>query len=131
MQKKLQFTAIVSILSSIVQANILCFLNLHIYRIANLYIVSTFVRLYKLVDLLVSNYLQLGKRGFQRHRSLVVALSLRIREVVSSIRSRAGRVKPKTFRIGSDCSFVKSTAFSSENHGSFGYDLKNENPVSQ
>jgi hypothetical protein len=35
------------------------------------------------------------------------------------------------FKIGSDCSFAKSTAFRSENHGSFGYDLKNGGPVSQ
>jgi hypothetical protein len=60
-------------------------------------------------------------------RSLVVVLSLTIREVMSSSPARAGRVKPK---IGSDCSFAKSTAFRSENHGSFGYGLKNEGPVS-
>jgi hypothetical protein len=64
-------------------------------------------------------------------RSLVVVLSLSIREVVSSSPVRAGRVKPKTFNIGSDCFFAKSTAFRSENHGSFGYDLKNGGPVSQ
>jgi hypothetical protein len=43
----------------------------------------------------------------------------------------AGRVKPQTFKIGSDCSFVKRTVFRSENHGSFGYDFKNGGPVSQ
>jgi hypothetical protein len=32
--------------------------------------------------------------------------------------------------VGSDCSFAKSTAFRSENHGSVGYDLKNGGPVS-
>jgi hypothetical protein len=42
-----------------------------------------------------------------------------------------GSVKPKTFKIGSDYSFAKSAAFRSENHGSFGYDLKNGGPVSQ
>jgi hypothetical protein len=35
------------------------------------------------------------------------------------------------FKIGSDCSFAKSTAFRCENHGSFGYDLKNGGPMSQ
>jgi hypothetical protein len=45
---------------------------------------------------------------------------------------RSGRpIKPKTFKMGSDCSFAKSTAFRSENHGSFGYDLNNGGPVSQ
>jgi hypothetical protein len=34
-------------------------------------------------------------------------------------------------KIGSDCSFTKSTAFRSENHGSFGCDLKNGGPMSQ
>jgi hypothetical protein len=34
--------------------------------------------------------------------------------------------KPKTFKIGSDCSFAKSTAFRSENHRSFRYDKKME-----
>jgi hypothetical protein len=29
--------------------------------------------------------------------------------------TRAGRVKPKTFKIDTDCSFAKSTAFRSEN----------------
>jgi hypothetical protein len=42
--------------------------------------------------------------------SLVVMLSLSIREVMSSSSAWAGRVKPKTFKIGSDCSFAKSTA---------------------
>jgi hypothetical protein len=56
----------------------------------------------------------------------VVVLSFNIREVVSASTARAGHVKPKTiFKIGSDCSFAKSSAFRSENHGSFGYDLKN------
>jgi hypothetical protein len=40
-------------------------------------------------------------------------------------------VKSKTFKIGSDCSFVKSTEFRSENHGSFGYDLEYGGPVSR
>jgi hypothetical protein len=35
----------------------------------------------------------------------------------------------KTFKIGSDCSFGNSTLFRSENHGSFGYDLKNSSRV--
>jgi hypothetical protein len=64
--------------------------------------------------------------------SLVVdVLSLSIREIVSSRPARASRVKPKTSKIGSDCSFAKSTAFKRENHGSLGYDLKNGGPVSQ
>jgi hypothetical protein len=56
--------------------------------------------------------------------NLVIVLLLSIREVGSSSPACAGRVKPKTFKIGSDCSFR------SENHGSFGYDLKNGGPVS-
>jgi hypothetical protein len=56
--------------------------------------------------------------------SLVVVLCLSIREVVSSSPARAGRVKPKTFKIGIDCSSAK-------NHGSFGCHLKNGGPVSQ
>jgi hypothetical protein len=44
-------------------------------------------------------------------RSLVVVLSLSKREVVSSSPTQAGRFEPKTFKIGSDCSFAKSTAF--------------------
>jgi hypothetical protein len=64
-------------------------------------------------------------------RSLVVVLSLSKREVVSSSPARDGHVKPKTVKIGSDCSFVKSTVFRSENHGSFGYDLEKGDPVSQ
>jgi hypothetical protein len=63
--------------------------------------------------------------------SLVVVVSFSIQEVVSSSPARAGRVKPKMFKVGSDCSFAKSTAFRSENHGSFGYDFKNGGPVSQ
>jgi hypothetical protein len=63
--------------------------------------------------------------------SLVVVLWLSIWEVVSSSPARAGRVKPKAYKIGSDCSFAKSTALRSENTGSFGYDLKNGGPVSQ
>jgi hypothetical protein len=51
--------------------------------------------------------------------SLVVVLTLSIREVVSSSPARAGRVKPYTFKMGSDCYFAKSTAFRCENHGSF------------
>jgi hypothetical protein len=43
--------------------------------------------------------------------NLVVVLSLSKRKVVSLNPARAGRVKPKTFKIGSDCSFAKSTAF--------------------
>jgi hypothetical protein len=35
------------------------------------------------------------------------------------------------FKISIDYSFAKSTAFRSENHGSFGYDLENGDPVSQ
>jgi hypothetical protein len=46
--------------------------------------------------------------------ALSIVLSLSIREVVSSSPARAGRVKPKTFKIGSDCSFAKSKAFSQE-----------------
>jgi hypothetical protein len=63
----------------------------------------------------------------------VVVLSLSNQEVVSSSPVRTGRVKPKTFKIGSgsDYSFAKGTAFRSENHGSFRYDLKNGGPVSQ
>jgi hypothetical protein len=61
----------------------------------------------------------------------VVVLSLRIREVLSSSPARAGRVKPKTFKIGRDCSFAKSTAFRSENHESFRYDFKNGGLVTQ
>jgi hypothetical protein len=64
-------------------------------------------------------------------RRLVVVLSLSKREVVSSSPAHAGCVKPKTFRIGSDCSFAKNTAFGSENQGSFEYDLKNGGLVSQ
>jgi hypothetical protein len=41
--------------------------------------------------------------------SLVVVLSLSIWEVVSSSPARAGRVKPKSFKIGSNCSVAKST----------------------
>jgi hypothetical protein len=62
---------------------------------------------------------------------VVVVLSLSIQEVVSSCPTRAGLVKPKTVKVDSDCSFAKSTAFRSENHGSFGYDLKNGDSVSQ
>jgi hypothetical protein len=64
--------------------------------------------------------------------NLEVVLSLSIREVVSSSTARADRVKPtcKTFKIGSNYSFAKS-AFTSENHGSFGYELKNGGPVLQ
>jgi hypothetical protein len=40
-------------------------------------------------------------------------------------------IKPKTFEIGSDCSFAKTMAFRSENYGSFEYDLKNGGPLSQ
>jgi hypothetical protein len=64
-------------------------------------------------------------------RSQVEVLLLSIQEVVSSSPARAGHVKPKTLKIGSDCFFAKSTAFRSENHGSFGYDLNNGGPVSQ
>jgi hypothetical protein len=64
-------------------------------------------------------------------RSLVIVLSLSIREVVSSTPAPVGRVKPKMFKIGSDYSFAKSKAFRSENYGSFEYDLKNGGPVSQ
>jgi hypothetical protein len=61
----------------------------------------------------------------------VVVFSLSIREVVSSSPVRAGHVKSKTFEIGGDCSFAKNTVFRSENHESFGYDLKNGGPVPQ
>jgi hypothetical protein len=44
-------------------------------------------------------------------RSLVVVLSLSKQKVVSSSPARVGRVKPKTFKIGSDCSFAKSMTF--------------------
>jgi hypothetical protein len=54
--------------------------------------------------------------------NLVLVFSFSILEVLSSSPARAGRAKPKTLRTGSDCSFVKSTAFRSENHRSFGYD---------
>jgi hypothetical protein len=63
-------------------------------------------------------------------RSLVVVLSLSKRKVVSSSPARVGRVKLKTYKIGSDCSFDKSTTFKSENQGSFVYDLINGGPVS-
>jgi hypothetical protein len=63
--------------------------------------------------------------------SLVVVLSFSIQEGVSSSPARAGRVKAKKFKIGSDCSFAKSTALRSEKHGVFGYDLKNGGPVSR
>jgi hypothetical protein len=52
-------------------------------------------------------------------RSLVIVLSLSKWEVVSSRPARAGRVKPKTHKIGSDCFFAKSTAFRSENDESW------------
>jgi hypothetical protein len=42
--------------------------------------------------------------------SLVVLLLLSIQEVVSSSPARAGRVKPKTFKMDSDYSFANSTA---------------------
>jgi hypothetical protein len=64
-------------------------------------------------------------------RSVVAVLLLSIREAGSSSPARAGRVKPKTFNIVSDCSFAKSTALRSENQRSFGYDLKNGAPMSQ
>jgi hypothetical protein len=57
-------------------------------------------------------------------------LSLSIQEVVSSSPARAGRVKPKTFKIGNDCSFAKTTALGSENRESFGDDLKSGGPMS-
>jgi hypothetical protein len=34
-------------------------------------------------------------------------------------------------KIGRDCSFAKTTAFTSDNHGSFGYAIKNGGPVLQ
>jgi hypothetical protein len=61
---------------------------------------------------------------------LVVVFSLSIWEVESSSPTRAGSIKPKTFKIGSDSSFAKSTTFRSDNHGSFGYDVENGSPVS-
>jgi hypothetical protein len=63
--------------------------------------------------------------------SVVVVLSLRKGKVVSSSPAHTGCVKPKTFKRGTDCSFAKSTAFRSENQGSFGYDLKHGGHVSQ
>jgi hypothetical protein len=62
--------------------------------------------------------------------SLLVVFSLSIQEVMSSSPAQAAHIKPKTFKIHSDCSFAKITAFISENHGSFGYDLKNGGLVS-
>jgi hypothetical protein len=50
---------------------------------------------------------------------------------VSSSPFRAGHVKPKTFNIGSDCSFAKNPVLRSENHGVFGHDFKEGGPVSQ
>jgi hypothetical protein len=52
--------------------------------------------------------------------SITVALSLCIQEVVSSSPACVGEVKPKTFKIGSNCSFEKSGTFGSKSHGSFG-----------
>ena len=63
--------------------------------------------------------------------SLVVVLSLSIWGAVSLSPTHAVCVKPKTFKIGFDCSYAKSMAFRRENHWSFGYDLKNGGPVSQ
>jgi hypothetical protein len=48
--------------------------------------------------------------------SLVEVISLKIREVVSLSPASADRVKSKTFKIGRDCSFAKSTEFRNENH---------------
>jgi hypothetical protein len=43
--------------------------------------------------------------------STTVVLSLlSTQEVMSSSPTRAGHIKQKTFEIGSDCSFAKSTA---------------------
>jgi hypothetical protein len=61
-------------------------------------------------------------------RCLVVALSLRIREEMSSSLALACRVNSKNIDIGSDCSFAKSTTYKSESHRSFGYGLKTEAP---
>jgi hypothetical protein len=58
----------------------------------------------------------MGDPIFTSCASLVVVLSRSNREVVSSTAAHTGRVKPKTFKIGSDCSLAKSTAFRSENH---------------
>jgi hypothetical protein len=63
--------------------------------------------------------------------SLVVVLSISIWEVVTLSPTRGGSIKPKIFKIGSDCSFAKSMVFRSENHRSFEYDLKIGGPVSQ
>jgi hypothetical protein len=64
--------------------------------------------------------------------TLVVVLSPSIWEAMGLSPARdTCWVKPKTFKIDSDCSFAKSTAFRSENHRSFGHDLKNAGPVSQ
>jgi hypothetical protein len=45
--------------------------------------------------------------------------------------SDAGLYQTQDVKIGSDCSFAMSAAFRSDNHGSFGYAIKNGGPVSQ
>jgi hypothetical protein len=54
----------------------------------------------------------------------------RNQEVVSSSRKRAGHVKPKTLVITLLLKLL-SSAFTSENHGSFRHDLKKERPMLQ
>ena len=76
-------------------------------------------------EIKISDLLFTGRSGS------VVELPPCDREVVSLSPARAGCVKHKTVKIGSDCFFARSTAFRRYNHGSFGYDLKNGGPVSQ
>jgi hypothetical protein len=61
----------------------------------------------------------------------MIVLSLSTREVMSSNPAHAGCIKPKTFKIGSDCSFAKSMAFRSEKFTGLGNDLRNGGPVLQ
>jgi hypothetical protein len=68
----------------------------------------------KSAEIYMKSFLHSRKTGC---RSLVVVLSLSIQEVMSLSPTRAGHIKPKTFKIGSDCSFSKSIAFRSESQG--------------
>jgi hypothetical protein len=63
--------------------------------------------------------------------TLAVEPSLSTQEVVSWSPAPADRFKPKASKISCDCSFAKSMTFRCENHGSFGYILKNGGSVSQ
>jgi hypothetical protein len=105
----------------------ICFLNydyvLHV-NFANCYCLTYFLSLRWFDQILIYQAV------LYWFSSLVVVLSLSIREVVSSSHARAGRVKPKTFKICSNCSFAKSTAFRSENHGSFRWNDKNNEQYS-